>query len=262
MPYKDKNKQLAYRKAWRIKNKELNQACQKVYNLQHKLKKLEKKGIDESNKDIFDQISASISEAKSKQQEIISIAAQNKSLEQKLNKKQIIEEQRKQLISLKEEQELLAQQEHNERILQKEKLLQEREIMRKELLHKEKTKYSNSQLYHFKKKRNIKSYPTTEQILANHKLDISKKNHKQRMKAMEFIWNYKTLHCCKHCEENHPAVLCFHHRDPSEKEYEIGRLVTRGRSLEIIKKELEKCDVLCMNCHTLYHWKERFSLMG
>jgi hypothetical protein len=43
------------------------------------------------------------------------------------------------------------------------------------------------------------------------------------------------------------AALDFHHLDPSGKEFAIGRV--RCKSLESIKAELDKCALLCANCH-------------
>lgn len=49
------------------------------------------------------------------------------------------------------------------------------------------------------------------------------------------------------------AALSFHHRDPTQKEMSWGHL--RKRNWEFIKKELEKCDLLCLNCHAKEHYK-------
>lgn len=44
------------------------------------------------------------------------------------------------------------------------------------------------------------------------------------------------------------GALSFHHRDPSEKKFELGRAVS-SRSLADLIIEAEKCDLLCLNCH-------------
>jgi hypothetical protein len=57
---------------------------------------------------------------------------------------------------------------------------------------------------------------------------------------------------CIRCGYNkYVGALEFHHRDPSEKEQTISRLVCR--KWEIVKAEVDKCDLLCANCHREVH---------
>jgi hypothetical protein len=56
---------------------------------------------------------------------------------------------------------------------------------------------------------------------------------------------------CECCGESNIFKLCFHHKNQEEKEYEIGYLISRRWS--ILKKELEKCQLLCFNCHIEIH---------
>ena len=43
-------------------------------------------------------------------------------------------------------------------------------------------------------------------------------------------------------------ALTFHHRDPMTKEFDLsGR--ARSYSLDRLRKEAAKCDLVCMNCH-------------
>lgn len=60
---------------------------------------------------------------------------------------------------------------------------------------------------------------------------------------------------CQVCGESRWWVLEFHHRDPKEKEYSIGRKSTR--SMRKMQEEIKKCDVLCANCHKDHHYQER-----
>ena len=45
--------------------------------------------------------------------------------------------------------------------------------------------------------------------------------------------------------------LAFHHLDSSKKEFTIAR--NFNRSWESLKKELDKCVLLCLNCHGEVH---------
>lgn len=74
---------------------------------------------------------------------------------------------------------------------------------------------------------------------------------RQQAKLIEYR---KTLEC-KHCGNNDWRVIEFHHRDPSKKERAVSDMI--GWSWEKIKKEMEKCDALCSNCHRILHYELR-----
>jgi hypothetical protein len=49
--------------------------------------------------------------------------------------------------------------------------------------------------------------------------------------------------------------LTFDHRDPSIKEVSPSYAIMKW-SWERAKKELDKCDLLCSNCHGERHWMQ------
>ena len=56
------------------------------------------------------------------------------------------------------------------------------------------------------------------------------------------------------------AAIEFHHRNPAEKEYTIGRLMLNAfnaKNQSILTAELDKCDILCCRCHRELHWYEK-----
>ena len=56
---------------------------------------------------------------------------------------------------------------------------------------------------------------------------------------------------CEICSYNKSLrALQFHHKDPNEKDFNIG---TKTNMCEKIKKELDKCMLLCSNCHSEIH---------
>ena len=66
---------------------------------------------------------------------------------------------------------------------------------------------------------------------------------------------------CMKCGYNkYPEVLEFHHKDPSQKSFGIGQ---KGltRSWQKVKAEIEKCNLLCANCHREEHVEERKKLI-
>jgi len=62
---------------------------------------------------------------------------------------------------------------------------------------------------------------------------------------------------CQRCGyDKCSAALEFHHRVPSEKDPAWHR----GWSLPKLKEELDKCDILCANCHREVHSEMRSSI--
>ena len=68
--------------------------------------------------------------------------------------------------------------------------------------------------------------------------------------------NYKQTLKCYKCGESRHWVLDFHHRDPSIKDGTITQMLLNS-SREKLLQEIDKCDVLCANCHRDLHYQER-----
>jgi hypothetical protein len=60
---------------------------------------------------------------------------------------------------------------------------------------------------------------------------------------------------CAICGDTRWYVLDFHHING--KDFTISEKVREGCSLNTIKKEIEKCILVCANCHRELHYKER-----
>lgn len=76
------------------------------------------------------------------------------------------------------------------------------------------------------------------------------KNRIQKLKelAVEYLGGKCTI-----CGYNRCIwALDFHHRNPEEKKFTIGKYYSR--SWEKLKKELDKCDLVCANCHREIHF--------
>lgn len=61
---------------------------------------------------------------------------------------------------------------------------------------------------------------------------------------------YLRTHPCVDCGRPDITVLEFDHRDPAEKEFNVGELARIGAWPRVLR-EIEKCDVRCANCHRL-----------
>lgn len=71
---------------------------------------------------------------------------------------------------------------------------------------------------------------------------------KSQMQAAIFIRDYLSAKTCVDCGQFDIAVLTFDHVR-GEKKYNISNMISRGYSIETIKKELEKTEIVCFNCH-------------
>jgi len=49
------------------------------------------------------------------------------------------------------------------------------------------------------------------------------------------------------------GALSFHHRDPSKKDFNISRYRRKDIENYIFLRELEKCIMVCANCHAEIH---------
>ena len=85
--------------------------------------------------------------------------------------------------------------------------------------------------------------------------EILEKNTRLKREKQKWFRNYKKDLKCKECGEGHPAALSFHHRNPDKKEHEVSTMPNNGYAIETIRQEIEKCDVLCRNCHAKKHHK-------
>jgi hypothetical protein len=69
--------------------------------------------------------------------------------------------------------------------------------------------------------------------------------------------------CCQRCGYDKCVnAMDFHHIDPSQKEFQIASQI---RSWDKLQAELDKCVLLCANCHREFHggiWKIEDILFG
>ena len=75
-----------------------------------------------------------------------------------------------------------------------------------------------------------------------------------KRKAMTLKGN-KCSKCGVKYNGKNAAMFEFHHNNPSEKEYQVTHMFV-NKAWEKVLKELEKCSLLCCNCHNLEHSQE------
>ncbi|QPV64725.1 hypothetical protein I7X12_09030 [Halosimplex litoreum] len=76
---------------------------------------------------------------------------------------------------------------------------------------------------------------------------------RRRARLRAWVNDRKRERGCVDCGESDPACLDFHHRDSAEKEMAVTDLITHGHGREALRREFEKCDVVCANCHRRRH---------
>ena len=79
------------------------------------------------------------------------------------------------------------------------------------------------------------------------------KAHRRRVK--ELLVEYKGGEC-QICHYNKCiAALDFHHLDPTQKDFAISNS-NIYRNIDVLKAEVNKCILVCANCHRELHYKE------
>ena len=126
--------------------------------------------------------------------------------------------------------------------------LEEKVIKRKEYNDRYKQKHTER----------IKEQDERYRIRHREQINISKRNwqkvkgRQNKLRAIEYLGG----HCTDCGNKFPPYVYDFHHLDPTIKEYSVTRLM--GRKWEGIVPELDKCILLCANCHRIRENKESF----
>jgi len=85
--------------------------------------------------------------------------------------------------------------------------------------------------------------------------DVYERRREQRCRNRRHLIEWKQNHPCK-CGENHVACLSFHHLDAGLKEDAVYKLAKSPVSLDRLQAEIDKCIVVCENCHKKIHAKE------
>lgn len=92
--------------------------------------------------------------------------------------------------------------------------------------------------------------PRPKQSIEERKSNTSKVVVKYRQQIKIKAVNYKGGKCCRCGYNKCLSSLHLHHTDPTEKEFTIS---SKSYSWERIKEELNKCILLCANCHGEEH---------
>lgn len=87
----------------------------------------------------------------------------------------------------------------------------------------------------------------------NHQHRIAVKERRRRSLHTWFYELKRDEYECTRCGEDRPPTLDFHH--PDQKELSVSEMVNDGYSKASIREEIDRCLVLCANCHRKEHQK-------
>lgn len=85
------------------------------------------------------------------------------------------------------------------------------------------------------------------------------RNHR-RAAIWSTVQAYKAAFGCTECGYNkHPVALQFHHKR-GNKRANVSDLIRSDYAMTTIWTEIEKCVILCANCHSVVSHQERSGL--
>lgn len=83
---------------------------------------------------------------------------------------------------------------------------------------------------------------------------LAKQASKKKQRKLDAI-KYMGEQCADCKQKYHPSVYEFHHLDPKTKDVNLAHF--KSASWDKFVVELDKCIMLCANCHRVRHWKEK-----
>ena len=99
-------------------------------------------------------------------------------------------------------------------------------------------------------------YHRNKEEIQPHLTSLKKKYRNEKKIAMIKLRNSECLSCGLEFNGNNASVFDFHHVDSTKKKFNLNAKSAQNKSFEKMLNELEKCVMLCSNCHRLHHHTE------
>ena len=134
---------------------------------------------------------------------------------------------------------------------------------RKELYKKNKDRINLHRREYWQKNKDKKRVMDKKYYLKNKTILNEKQREYHKKRENKFLSAYKKGKICALCGYNeHWEILQFHHKDKKKKLFEITLFKIAKKNPEELKREIEKCILICPNCHFLLHLREKENKNG
>jgi hypothetical protein len=95
-------------------------------------------------------------------------------------------------------------------------------------------------------------YHNDPRYRSRHLASVRRIGLRQRADLDRIVADFRANGCAK-CSERAPCCLDAHHRDPSQKDMNIGSARSNRCGTKTLIAELLKCVCVCRNCHAKIH---------
>lgn len=87
--------------------------------------------------------------------------------------------------------------------------------------------------------------------MKNEKARWRKSQNVRRLAFKILLATLKEGKPCKDCELFYPAYVMQFDHIFGRKEFSVGKWLSQSGNAELLKDELDKCDIVCSNCHAI-----------
>jgi len=88
------------------------------------------------------------------------------------------------------------------------------------------------------------------------KTNYSQEHKSERRRRKEALVKMLGGHCTKCGYHKSIGALSFHHKNLKNKCFDISNNGNLMQDWDLVQKEAQKCELLCLNCHSELHSKK------
>ncbi len=94
-------------------------------------------------------------------------------------------------------------------------------------------------------------------VSTKHKAQVRKSTASRIVRYLKEVDKLKDVPCLDCRRTFPPYVMDFDHRPNEEKLFTVSEGIARNVSMRRIMSEIEKCDIVCSNCHRIRTYQRR-----